>query len=206
MASPKSYSIWQHRIWTIGVGLTLEREVLAATPPEEVEGEERPWRSTILEMELKLCSKMLMMDERNFHCWNYRKQVVDLYCKEIGERVDGEKAQTTKNAFLQEECDMAKAIINKNFSNYSAWHYRGKLLPFIKTQAAESAYEYALPLSIIREDLELLKHAYFTDPKDQSPWNYHAWLMSLLSPIQVVAVQYIAEKDGKAGFTIGLSH
>ena len=30
--------------------------------------------------------------------------------------------------------------------------------------------------------------------------------MSLLSPIQVVAVQYEPEKDGKMGFTIGLSH
>lgn len=29
MASPKSYSIWEHRVWTINFGLTLEREFLA---------------------------------------------------------------------------------------------------------------------------------------------------------------------------------
>ena len=59
---------------------------------------------------------------------------------------------------------MALAIIQKNFSNYSAWHYRGKLLPFIKQEAEQA--EYAIPLSVITEDLKSLKHAYFTDPKD----------------------------------------
>ena len=103
---------------------------------------------------------------------------------------DPEKTQAHQNKFLQQECDMAKAIIQKNFSNYSAWHYRGKLMPEILTEESKT---YGLPLAVITEDFASLKHAYFTDPKDQSPWNYHAWLMSLLSPIQVVAVQYEAE-------------
>ena len=30
MASPKSYSIWEHRVWTIGLGLDLERQYMAA--------------------------------------------------------------------------------------------------------------------------------------------------------------------------------
>lgn len=42
---------------------------------------------------------------------------------------------------------------------------------------------YVLPLATIKEDFEMLKHAYFTDPKDQSPWNFHGWLVSLISPI-----------------------
>ena len=98
---------------------------------------------------------------------------------------------------------MAKAIIQKNFSNYSAWHYRGKLMPFIKLEQPDA---YALPLTIIQEDLASLKHAYFTDPRDQSPWNYHAWLMSLLSPIQVVALRYLPERDAKVGLALGFSH
>jgi len=127
MSSPKSYSIWEHRVWTITLGLTLEREYLAAMkakklaekaeeekkqseaasaateengndgdeaaelmnmPGQEVreEGDEM-WKSAILDNELKLCSKMLAMDERNFHCWNYRNQIANLYCKEIELRV-----------------------------------------------------------------------------------------------------------------------
>ena len=42
----------------------------------------------------------------------------------------------------------------------------------------------------MKSDLELLKHAFFTDPNDQSPWNYHEWLISLLTPVQVVALLY----------------
>ena len=30
MANPKSYSIWEHRVWTITKGLQLERSYLAA--------------------------------------------------------------------------------------------------------------------------------------------------------------------------------
>lgn len=51
----------------------------------------------------------------------------------------------------------------------------------------------------------MLKHAFFTDPKDQSPWNYHEWLISLLSPIQVVAVSLEIIED-RTRVIIGLSH
>ena len=47
------------------------------------------------------------------------------------------------------------------------------------------------------------------DPKDQSPWNYQEWLISLISPIQVVAMRYLNLIDGdstKAAIVIGLSH
>jgi len=43
--------------------------------------------------------------------------------------------------------------------------------------------------------MDMLKHAFFTDPNDQSPWNYHEWLISLVTPIQVVALKVILE-DG----------
>ena len=145
-------------------------------------------------MELKLCSKMLQMDERNFHCWNYRLWVTELYSKEIVQRASKEEQRQKQKDFLQTECDMASQIIKKNFSNYSAWHYRGRLLPLIHQDQPDVVY--SIPLNLIKEDLATLKHAFFTDPKDQSPWNYQEWLISLISPIQVVAMRYLDQIDG----------
>lgn len=80
MKSPKSYTLWFHRQWVIDIGLGVERELMTAQ-------EKKDWHSRILETELKLCDKMLMMDERNFHCWNYRLLTALLYLKEIPQRL-----------------------------------------------------------------------------------------------------------------------
>ena len=82
---------------------------------------------------------------------------------------------------MQQECDAAEELIRKNFANFSAWHYRGKLMPTVYEDLPDEVY--TIPLEKIKRDLDLLQHALFTDPKDQSSWNYHEWLISLLLPI-----------------------
>lgn len=133
-----------------------------------------------------LCKKMMKMDERNFHCWNYRLWVVETQLLEIAQRVsaqnpDMEKIEIWKShqeALVKEECEIALSMIQKNFSNYSAWHYRAKLMPkFDNSNGLVYNASYIIPFENIKQDLETLKHAFFTDPKDQSPWNYHEWLL-----------------------------
>ena len=103
------------------------------------------------------------MDERNFHCWNYRLYVAELYLKEIEHRVSGDPWDT-KVGFIKKECEMAEGLIKRNFSNFSAWHYRSKLMPILYERDLDK--KYLLPFDKIQEDLALLKHAFFTDPKD----------------------------------------
>lgn len=150
------------------------------------------------------------MDERNFHCWNYRLWVVETLLKEIGKRVKLNSPETAdediwlnyQKKVVEDETKFAFGLINKNFSNYSAWHYRAKLMPkFENFNELKYNASYLIPIEKIREDFATLKHAYFTQPKDQSPWNHHEWLLQQITPVQIVNV---FREDQT--LTFGLSH
>lgn len=53
--NPKAYGAWSHRKWVLQ----------HVRPP-----------STVLQQELELTTQFLTLDERNFHCWNFRRFVV----------------------------------------------------------------------------------------------------------------------------------
>ncbi|CDW83060.1 geranylgeranyl transferase type-2 subunit alpha [Stylonychia lemnae] len=226
MRSPKSYTLWFHRQWIIQKGLEVEQTQVAQQIQQSLEKkddeenkepqmqlqEERRAEllkqlsvSKVLEFELKLCDKMLGMDERNFHCWNYRLLISLQYLQEKESRLsqfDEEARLKIKNQFLEKECQMAETLIKKNFSNFSAWHYRSKLMPIMyKTVNTD----YLIPFDKIQDDLALLKHAFFTDPKDQSPWNYHEWLISLISPVQIASLTLEKSENGHDLIVLGLS-
>ncbi|KAK9473925.1 uncharacterized protein V1510DRAFT_413071 [Dipodascopsis tothii] len=135
---PKCYWLWNHRTWC-----------LRSSPTPR-------WGQ-----ELKLVTKMLEMDARNFHGWQYRRYVVDNI------------QQTTGKSLVGAEFDYTTQKINANFSNFSAWHNRSKLIP---TLLAESAG--IDPRELLTKELALITQAIYTDPDDQSVWLYHRWLVT----------------------------
>jgi len=136
--SPKSYWCWAHRKWLFDVALAR------VSPPVVPD-----W-----ETELKLCAQLLDLDQRNFHCWSYRRFVVA--------RRGGEHGAT--------ELQFTRQKIDQNFSNYSAWHQRSLLLTQMHTPGA------ALTAALASE-FALIQQAYYTEPDDQSAWVYHRWLV-----------------------------
>lgn len=68
--------------------------------------------------------------------------------------------------------------IESNFSNFSAWHWRSKLLPHVWASSQNDDDEKAGEKRR-DEELELVRQALYTDPDDQSVWLYHAWLVDL---------------------------
>uniref|UniRef100_A0A182PEM2 Geranylgeranyl transferase type-2 subunit alpha n=1 Tax=Anopheles epiroticus TaxID=199890 RepID=A0A182PEM2_9DIPT len=156
MVNPKSYCAWHHRCW-----------ILENAPKAD-------WQK-----EVELCTKYLKLDERNFHCWDYRRYVV-------------EKAGVTP----EKEFAFCTEKIEKNFSNYSSWHYRSKLLPLLYPNVEDPTR----PISEekLKEELELVLTAAFTDPNDSSAWFYQRWLLGYSQPELDLATCRIDAKQNLA--------
>jgi geranylgeranyl transferase type-2 subunit alpha len=135
-ANCKSYGAWFHRKWLSGVlGGDLN-----------------------LALELKLCSKLLELDSRNFHCWNYRIQLFQRF-----RLIESQEE-------IEKEIDFTTLMVYKNFSNYSAWHRRSVMLTLLDGGGGKLANQ-------VVGDLALVRSAYYTEPYDQSCWFYLKWLL-----------------------------
>jgi len=154
--SPKSYTLWFHRQWVILRSRNFE---------------------PLMKKELALCDKLLALDQRNFHVWNYRTWLVKVAASQT----------------FEEELAFTTTLIYRDFSNYSAWHYRSKVVTGL--------YPTGLPQDFVTSELTTLKHAMYTCPADQSLWTYHQWLIAQVTPILVTSVLRTP-----AGLKVGFSH
>ncbi|VDN02453.1 unnamed protein product [Thelazia callipaeda] len=134
----KSYSAWFHRFWCF-----------------------KQLKKPDVDKELALCEKFLSMDCRNFHCWDYRRQIVHFF-----------------DMPYRAELEFSTRLIDSNFSNYSSWYYRSYLLPIlfpdpenqfiVEKQALECEYRVKF--------FDRLENAIFVDPEDHSAWMFIEWL------------------------------
>lgn len=153
---PKCYWIWNHRSWLLA---TATQHLPAQTALQLWQGE------------LALDGKMLAMDSRNFHAWDYRRKIVE-ELERLGEK-----------SMVEPEFEYTTKMIQSNLSNFSAWHNRSQLIPrLLEERDADAGSRKKL----FDNEFELITTALYTDPYDQSLWSYHQYLMSTLdskSPI-----------------------
>lgn len=169
---PKCYWIWNHRMWCLA---------------ELQQSSEANW-----DVELAIVSKFLDLDSRNFHGWQYRRFVVnnkeeDTLLKSSESSVLGQKEARGLLRINVEEFKFTTSKINKNISNFSAWHNRTKLIPKIYELFHEinntDDYDdikhiFANPHTILEHELELVKIGMFMDADDTSVWLYLQWLIT----------------------------
>ena len=163
MKNPKSYLLWYHRIWCLVK--CVEIEIKKGTQLDK----------SVLIGEIELCNKFFLKDDRNFHCWNYRVKILSLISIYF---------QNNFKKFVEGELQFTMQKIMMNFSNFSAWLYRSKLVPiyFVHNNIKWNTKE---ALDLFRDDLDMIKKAIYTDPKDQSPWNYLSWIITNFSPMYI---------------------
>lgn len=161
--NPKSYGSWFHRGW-----------VSARLP--------RPnWAR-----ELSLCDRCLSLDDRNFHCWDYRRMVVKMAGVSVGK-----------------ELEFTDRLIGSNFSNYSSWHYRSTLLPLLHPESPEpkspdrdpQTHSHRVCEEQLLKEYELVQNAFFTDPNDQSAWFYYRWLLGRAEREETISCVYVSRDE-----------
>lgn len=164
--NPKSYGSWFHRGW---VSARLPRLNWAR--------------------ELSLCDRCLSLDDRNFHCWDYRRMVVKM-----------------SGVSVEKELEFTDRLIGSNFSNYSSWHYRSTLLPLLHPESPESKSPNRDPPSLqthshrvceeqLLKEYELVQNAFFTDPNDQSAWFYYRWLLGRADREDLISCVYVSRDE-----------
>lgn len=84
--------------------------------------------------------------------------------------------ESTGESYALKEFDFTTEKINKDFSNFSAWHNRTKLIPILLESKPTSQFESSL--GFLQQELTYLKNAMYTDPQDQSVWIYLRWLLT----------------------------
>lgn len=185
---PKSYSLWSNRAWLLEfivnfkdadqILVQVEREYLKTLSSfedlsytssfKESLSKHTSVKLKLLVNELELCNKLLKVDDRNFHCWRHRSFV--LCCLRYV------SITSSWDSFIQEmqsqELDFLDRMIENNFSNYSAWHHRILLANGFRFDSLDD----------FKRESELVHTAIYTEPKDQSIWQYYFWLIGEFLP------------------------
>ncbi|KAL2265308.1 hypothetical protein VTJ83DRAFT_6408 [Remersonia thermophila] len=157
LESPKCYWIWSYRLWIL-------QQAISRLPAARARA--------VWEEELRLASRMLDKDRRNFHAWGYRRHVV----------AQLESPVLNGKSMAEAEFAYTTAMIHKDLSNFSAWHSRAKLIPcLLDERGADDAARRAF----LDAELNQTREALNVGPEDQSLWYYHQYLiLNIVRPSQ----------------------
>lgn len=104
-----------------------------------------------------------------------------------------------------DELQFCTEKIEQNFSNYSSWHYRSKLLPLLYPNEDATRKGWPICEEKLKSELELVLTAAFTDPKDSSAWFYQRWLLGYEHNNQEIVSAFVSQEKAIMGFAKAVS-
>lgn len=169
---PKCYWIWNHRTWCL--------------QQLQLHGEAN-W-----EFELAIVLKLLEMDSRNFHGWHYRRYIVqNMVNNAVKSAGTSDEKMLAELAINLTEFAYTTSKINKNISNFSAWHNRTKIMTLIfemlknvpdtlslSKENIDILDLFSSPYRMLMHELDLVKTGMYMDSDDTSVWLYLQWLLT----------------------------
>lgn len=179
-ADPKCYQIWYHRKW-------MFEKIWEVETILKIKG---MMSLKCLAADTEVCDKFLIKDERNFHVWNYRSFLTAYRLEKFPQ--DAVKV-------LKSELKFFESKLEKNFSNYSAIHFKGKYLlllsKYLHKQAYETLPDDAIPLGRNRllKELEFVNKGLTIAPYEQSLWIYLCWLLDRLKVVHISGISKKAQ-------------
>ena len=195
--------------------------------------------ASLLATELAMAQALLDLDDRNFHGWGYRRFVTFALAnandgarestRETPETPERRRkpeassptrdhdrdratseASEASEASARAELRYSEAKIERNFSNYSAWHHRAANLPRAfagPTNGLGASRDGGVPADVLANEYAFVRQAFFTEPEDQAGWMYHRWLTAqtknaneaFAAPGEDAAAAAAAKRDVFAG-------
>ena len=195
--NPKAYAAWFHRKWSIQQFLVHSSKTMS--PNHSI----NEHHQQILESELDLCSEFLQLDERNFHCWNYRRFIVSALGCCFSNRYDnidgswnvilnciGINNKFEKNAFVDENMIGAQIISSKKAS-------RSSPLP-----TSFSIKETELMQKLIMDEFEFTTQKILQNFSNGSAFHYRSKLLPILLCLQSKQNSYEEIYNLKKSFAV----
>jgi len=122
--NPKAYGAWFHRKWAIRHWMQIMTQPQQSTGTNGIDNtnEHEHGGEKLLKIELQQCAEFLNLDERNFHCWNYRRFVVSALASTIlhkGHGGDGVSEMNDLDGSWTSWCNLGASMSKEDLTHGS---------------------------------------------------------------------------------------
>lgn len=197
----KSYQLWFHRLWLLKSFALMENsfkgklDMLKKVFKKKIDGDNDDGNSEdgvkgdgedgdddgesisskIVTKDLQMCEMFLNKDERNFHTWNYR---FNLWQVMRDLNPDKEKEM------IEQEINFIDKIHMKNYSNYSAIHFKIKFYE-MKLKLDPSCFSN----KFFNQEMTKINQGLFISPNEQALYIFQRWIIKQILPPRLLSAE-----------------